>query len=101
MRPEQGSGQAAGLEKTDTEDDRISSNAEQRRMNILGNDHVIDQDRINRNAYDHKESLESEGRCRWEPERWRSFVCAADLNGSFWHIIIPAGWTAPPGRTWP
>ena len=40
-------------------------------------------------------------RCRWEPERWRSFVCAADLNGSFWHIIIPAGWTAPPGRTWP
>ena len=23
------------------------------------------------------------------------------LDRSFWHIIIPAGWTAPPGRTWP
>ena len=70
MRPEQGSGQAAGLEKTNTEDDRISSNAEQRRMNILGNDHVIDQDRINRNAYDHKESLESEG------EKCSEIICS-------------------------
>ena len=70
MRPEQGSGQAAGLEKTDTEDDRISGNAEQRRMNILGNDHVIDQDCINCYTYDHKESLESEG------EKCSEIICS-------------------------
>lgn len=28
-------------------------------------------------------------------ERWRSFVCAADLNGSFWHINHPSGLDCP------
>ena len=58
MRPEDRAAQGAGLEQREAEDNRVRRDGEQRGVDVGGNNHVVNQHRIDADAHHNQEALE-------------------------------------------